>query len=75
MRNTILALAAAGPLTFVVLTPALAVGLTCPDYPNMDRCPIDGVYGNPTPRPSSYQVPPRQIRHAHTYHKRYPYNG
>jgi hypothetical protein len=74
MRNTILALAAAGPLTFVVLTPAVAVGLMCPT-PNMERCPIDEVYGNPTPRPSSYQVPPTQIRHARTHHERYPYNG
>ena len=74
MRNTILTLVAAGSLAFVAFTPALAVGLECPNYPNMERCLIDGVYGNPTPRPSSYEVPPRQIRHAQ-HHGRYPYNG
>ena len=74
MRNTILAFVAAGPLTFAALTPALAVGLTCSDYPSLDKCPIYGVYENPT-LPSSYQLPPRQIRRAHSHHGHYPYTG
>ena len=74
MRNTVLALVAAGSITFAALSPALAVGITCPDYPNMERCPIDGVYGNPTPRPS-YQAPRMQIRHAQGHHDRYRFNG
>jgi hypothetical protein len=72
MRNTILPLVAVGSLTFVALTPALATGL-CSEYPNLNKCPIDGVYGNPTSRPSSYQTPPRHVRHAQ--HVRYRYNG
>ena len=55
-RNTILALIAAGLLTVVALTPAFAVGLECSDYPNLDRCPIYGGYGN-SRQPASYQVP------------------
>ena len=46
-RNTILALVAAGLLTVVAFTPALPEGLQCSDYPNLDRCPIYGGYGNP----------------------------
>ena len=74
MRNTILALVAGGSLVFVAFTPALAVGLECSDYPNLDRCPLYGVSGNSTPLASSYQVPPRHIRHAQTYRGRYPYH-
>ena len=75
MRNTILALAAAGSLTFVALTPALAVGLQCSDYSNLDRCPIyGGVYGNSTPLASPYQVSPRHVRHAQNYRGRYLYH-
>ena len=59
-RNTILALIAAGLLTFVAFKPSLATG-ACSESPNLDKCPIIGVYGNPTPRPSSYQMPPRQV--------------
>ena len=72
MRNTILALAAGGSLAFVAFTPALATGV-CSDYANLDDCPIYGVYGNSTLRASSYQVPPRHIRHAHAYRGRYLY--
>ena len=43
-RNTILALVAAGVLTGVAFTPALPEGLQCSDYPNLDRCPLYGVY-------------------------------
>ena len=46
-RNTILALVAAGLLTVVAFTPALPEGLQCSDYPNIDRCPLYGVFGNP----------------------------
>ena len=75
MRNTILAIAAAGSLTFVAFTPALAVGLQCSDYSNLDRCPIyGGVYGNSTPLALSYQVPPRHIRHAQNYRGHYLYH-
>jgi hypothetical protein len=75
MRNTILALAAAGSLTLAALTPALAVGLICSDSHNLDRCPISGVYGNPTPA-SSYHAPHWQIRHGQIHnHGRYLYNG
>ena len=75
MRNSILALAAAGSLTFVAFTPALAVGLQCSDYSNLDRCPIyGGVYGNSTPLALSYQVPPRHIRHAQNCRGHYLYH-
>ena len=40
MRNIILTFAAGGSLAFVAFTPALAVGLECSDYANLDRCPI-----------------------------------
>ena len=73
MRNSILALAAAGSLT--LFTPALAVGLQGSDYPNLDRCPIyGGVYGNSTPLALSYQVPPRHIRHAQNCRGHYLYH-
>ena len=72
-RNTILALIAAGLLTVVALTPAFAVGL-CSDYPNPDRCPVYGAYGNSTPLASSRQVTPRHIRHAEMYRGRYLYH-
>ena len=50
MRNILLTFAAGGSLAFVAFTPALAVGLQCSDYSNLDRCPIyGGVYGNSTP--------------------------
>jgi hypothetical protein len=70
MRNTVLALAAAGSLTFLAITPALAVGV-CSHNPNLDNCPIYGVYGKTTPPTSSfYQVRPRSIRHAQSRHVR-----
>ena len=72
-RNTILALIAAGLLTVVALTPAFAVGLECSDYPNLDRCPIYGVYGNSRP-PASYQVPSMHVRHAQTYQSHHHYH-
>ena len=71
MRNTILALVAAGSLTVGTLSPAFA-GLECSDYPNLDKCPVYG--GAETPRPSAYQVPPRAVRHAHNYHGSYHYH-
>jgi hypothetical protein len=75
MRNTILALAAAGSLIFVAFTPALAVGMQCSDYSNLDRCPIyAGGNGNSTPLASSNQVPPRHIRHAQSYRGGYLYH-
>jgi hypothetical protein len=73
MRNIILAVVAAGSLTFAALTPALAVGLTCSDYPNLDRCPLYG--SSPKPPASSYRVPPRPSRHSHSHHGHYLYNG
>ena len=56
-RNTILALVAAGLLTVVAFTPALAEGLQCSDYSSLDRCPIYGGHENSSPR-ASYLVPP-----------------
>ena len=75
MRNTILTLVAAGSLTFVALTPALAVGVECSNYPSPDRCPISAVYGNSTPPATTYQVPPRHIRQTQTHHGRYLNHG
>ena len=73
-RNTVLALVAAGSLTVVAFAPALAVGLDC-SPPNLDRCPIYGVWGNPTPHASSYQssyqMAPRPIRHSQSLHTHY----
>jgi len=74
MRNTILALIAASPLTVVAFTPVLADGL-CSNYPNLDGCPIYGIYENPTPLASPHHVTPRHIRHAHTHYSRYPNHG
>ena len=74
MRNTILALVTVTALAFAALTPAFADGL-CADNHNFDRCPIDGVYGNPTPLGSAYRVPPRHVRHVHSYASRYPHHG
>ena len=70
-RNTILALVAAGVLTVVAFTPALPEGLQCSDYPNLDRCPLYGGYGNPAPHASPYQLAPRHIRHSQSYHTQY----
>ena len=42
-RNTILALIAAGLLTFVAFKPSLATG-ACSDPANLDNCPIYGAY-------------------------------
>ena len=79
MRNTILALVAAGLLTVASLAPALAIGLDCAP-PNLDGCPIYGVYGNPMPNASAYEATPRQIRHSqmygsHRYRSHYPNHG
>ena len=65
-RNTVLALVAAGLLTVVAFAPALAVGLDCAP-PNLDRCPIYGVYGNQMPNAPAYEATPRQIRHSQMY--------
>ena len=79
MRNTILVLGTVTSLTFA--TPALATGV-CSDFPNLDNCPIYGVYGTPTTRGptyqmrgESYQVPPAHTRHARSYHSGYRYHG
>ena len=72
-RNTILALVAAGLLTVVAFTPALPEGLQCSNYPNIDRCPLYGGYGNSRP-PTAYQVPSVHIRHAQAYQAHHHYH-
>jgi hypothetical protein len=70
MRNTILVLVAAGSLTLGALTPALAAGFECSDYPNLDKCPVYG--GNATPRASAYQLS-RPVRHVQNHYGSYHY--
>jgi hypothetical protein len=81
MRNIILALGSVASLTFAGLTTAFSAGL-CTDNPCLDNSPIQGALGNsPTQRPSyqtygsSYQVPPRHIRHARSYNAGYRHHG
>jgi hypothetical protein len=75
MRNTIIAVVAAGLPTFAVLTPAFATGV-CSNYPNLDGCPIYEVYGDQTPpASSSSRATPRHIRHAQSHPGRYAYHG
>ena len=73
MRNIILAFAAGGSLAFVAFTPALAVGLECSDYANLDRCPIYEGHANSSP-PAYYQVPSMHIRHAQAYQSHHHYH-
>ena len=68
MRHATFAIGAAGSLTLLALTPAQATGV-CSNFPNLDRCPIYGVYDT-TPYQSyespgpSWQTAPRRVRHT-----------
>ena len=76
MKNATIAIGAAGSLTLLALTPADATGI-CSDFPNLDRCPIYGVYDT-TPYEwsrSSWQTAPRHVRHTQDREARYLHQG
>jgi hypothetical protein len=82
MRNTTLILGTVASLTFATLTPALATG-ACSNYPNLDNCPVYGVYDNPTIHGSSYQrvygasyqVAPERAQQTRHHHGGYYHHG
>jgi len=72
MRNATIAIGA-GSLTLLALTPADATGI-CSNFPQLDRCPIYGVYDT-TPHEHSWQMTPRRVRHVQNRQVRYVPQG
>ena len=72
MRNATIAIGA-GSLTLLALTPADATGI-CSNFPQLDRCPIYGVYET-TPYEQSWQMTPRRVRHVQKSQLRYVPQG
>ena len=76
MRNATIAIGAAGSMTLLALTQAHATGV-CSNFPDLDRCPIYGVYDT-TPYQSSepsWQTAPRHVRHTQDREVRYLRQG